>query len=209
MTCCASADAFFNDTHAKRDLLWYRRFGPLPSARKILRALGEVHNRSFIDVGAGVGAITHGALLLGAKHVTVVDASSAYLQTLLKEARRQKHTDRINTYHGDFVEIAPTLSKADVITMDRVICCYENVSGLLEQACKRATWRICMSFPRRAWWSKGVIRGFNLVQRVRQHAFRVYYHDPDSVDQCLANSGFVPVQFDKSILWSVRLYERR
>ena len=209
MTCCASADNFFNDTHAKRDLLWYRRFGPLPSARKILRALGDVHNRSFIDVGAGVGAITHGALLLGAKHVTVVDASSAYVQTLLKEAQRQKHTDRINTYNGDFVEIAPTLSKADVITMDRVICCYENVAGLLEQACKHATWRIGMSFPRPAWWSKGVIWGFNLVQRVRQHAFRVYYHDPDYVDQCLADGGFVPVKFDKSILWSVRLYERQ
>ena len=209
MTCCASADNFFNDSHAKRDLLWYRRFGPLPSARKILRALGDVHNRSFIDVGAGVGAITHGALLLGAKHVTVVDASSAYLQTLLKEARRQKYTDRINTYHGDFVEIASALSKADVITMDRVICCYENVTGLLEEACKRAAWRICMSFPRRAWWSKGAIQSFNLVQRVRKHAFRVYYHDPDYVDQCLADSGFVPVKFDKSILWSVRLYERR
>ena len=209
MSCCAAADNFFSATHARRDLFRYRRFGPLPTARKIMRALGDVHNRSFIDVGAGVGAITHGALLLGAKHVTVVDASSAYLHTLLKEARRLKHTDRINTYHGDFVEIAPALSRADVITMDRVICCYEDVTGLLNQACTRATWRICMSFPRRAWWSKGAICGFNLVQRMRQHAFRVYYHNPGYVDTCLADGGFVPVKFDKSILWSVRLYERR
>ena len=209
MSCCTAADNFFSAAHAKRDLFRYRRLGPLPTARKILRVLGDVHDRSFIDVGAGVGAITHGALVHGAKHVTVVDASRAYLETLLKEARRQGHTDRINTYHGDFVEIAPTLSKADVITMDRVICCYENVTGLINQACARATWRICMSFPRRAWWSKGAIQSFNLVQRVRHHAFRVYYHDPGYVDQCLADSGFVPVKFDKSILWSVRLYERR
>ncbi len=209
MNCCAAADNFFSTTHAKRDLRRYRRFGPLPTTRKILRALGDIHNRSFIDVGAGVGAVTHGALLLGAKRVTVVDASHAYLQSLLKEARRQKHADRINTHHGDFVEIASTLSEADIVTMDRVICCYENVASLLDQACTRATWRICMSFPRRAWWSRGAITAFNLVQRVRQHEFRVYYHDPDYVDQSLADNGFVPVQSDKSVLWSVRLYERQ
>lgn len=209
MARCAAADDFFCTTHAKRDLSWYRRFGPLPTARKILHALGGVQDRAFIDVGAGIGAVTHGVLLLGAKHVTVVDASHAYLETLLEEARRQGYTERINTHHGDFAEIAPALPKADVITMDRVVCCYGNVTGLLNQACTRATWRICLSFPRRAWWSQAAIWSFNLIQRVRQHAFRVYYHAPNHIDQCLVDNGFVPVKSDKSILWSVRLYERR
>lgn len=45
-----------------------------------------------------------------------------------EEAKRKGLDDRIRFYHGDFVDLASEIPPADIVTLDRVICCYPDIS---------------------------------------------------------------------------------
>lgn len=208
MSCCQAADRFFDDTMARHDLRRYRRRGPLRSARKMLMALGPVDGRSILDIGGGVGAVTHGVLAAGAHRVTAVDASRAYLQALVQEAQRQGHAERITTRFGDFTTLAADLRPVDVATLDRVLCCYPNLDLLLTTVAQQTRWRIGMVYPRGTWWSCMGIRLFNIIQMARHHAFRVFHHDPSNVDALLQAAGFQLAASDQTLIWQIAIYER-
>ncbi len=40
---------------------------------------------------------------------------------------------------GDFVEVAGSIQPADIVTLDRVICCYPDVERLVGLSSQRAT----------------------------------------------------------------------
>ena len=208
MSCCQAADHFFDDKMARHDLRRYRRHGPLKSARKMLRALGPVKDLLILDIGGGVGAITHGVLSAGARKVIAVDASRAYLQALVLEAQRQGHAERITTHFGDFATLAADLGPADAATLDRVLCCYPNLDALLTTVARRTQWRIGLVFPRGTWWSHMGIRLFNVIQIARRHAFRVFYHHPSDVDALLQAAGFQLAASDQTLIWQIAVYER-
>ena len=208
MACCAPANDFFDAAWAQRDLRRYHRRGPLSSSRKLLQALGDVRDLTVMDVGGGVGAITHGVLTAGATHVTAVDASEAYLEALLSEAEHLGHADRVQAKHGNYTVLAKSLDPVDILTMDRVLCCYEDVESLLTHATSRARRRIGLVFPRGTLVSRLALRIFNAVQRLRRHAFRVHYHTPEHVTELLAAEQFAPAQLDTTLLWQIAVYER-
>ena len=82
---------------------------------------------SVLDIGGGVGAIEHEKLLAaGAAHATSVDASAAFLDAAHREAERRGWADRLTQRRGDFVALADEVDDADVVTLDRVICCYPD-----------------------------------------------------------------------------------
>lgn len=208
MSCCLAANQFFDDSMARRDLRRYRKRGPLPSARRLLQALGTVEGKSILDIGGGVGAIAHGLLSIGARTVTAVDASQAYLRALMLEARRQGHAERITTHFGDFTALVNNLKAADVATLDRVLCCYPDLEALLSSVAQQTKWRIGMVFPRNSWWSRFGIRLFNVIQIARRHAFRVYYHSPAYVEKLMQSVDFQLMASDRTLIWQIAVYER-
>ena len=57
---------------------------------------------------------------------TNVEASTAYAEAFEQEATRLGHADKVQIYMEDFVEIALEIPKADIVTLDRVVCCYHG-----------------------------------------------------------------------------------
>src|SRR6266508_4007771 len=112
---CRGMESQFDRGEAERKLRAYRRGGPVLSTRTLL------------DIGGGVGAIQHELLKAGAARATDVDASNAYLDAARAEAARQGHADRATFHHGDFVALADAIAPADIVTLDRVICCYHDM----------------------------------------------------------------------------------
>ena len=208
MSCCNAANDFFDETMAQRDLRRYHKRGPLQSSQRLLRSLGPVTNQSILDIGSGIGAVTHGVLSSGARQVTAVDASSAYLRHLREEAQRQGHKDRIETHFGDFTVLAGDLEPCDVATLDRVLCCYEHVDVLLKHVAQLTRLRIGLVFPRATWWSRMGIRFFNLIQEIRGHTFRVFFHSPDRVSELLGSANFREMATDRTLIWRIAVYER-
>ena len=211
MDCCSATGQQFDAAVAKRDLRRWRRRGPDASTKHLIKAVRAGHlppQPTLVDVGGGVGAIHHTLLDQGFAHATHVDASAAYLGAAAEEAERRGHTARVQFQHGDFSVIAATVPSADVVTLDRVVCCYPDYAGLLRAAADHTRRFLAFSYPRRHWFSRLVVAGTNAVSRLRGRAFRAYVHSPAAMAAVLEGAGLRRSWSGGTWIWAVELFER-
>lgn len=212
MSCCQcrGIETLFGERTARRDLQRYRRKGPLTTTRILLDALKRegVRSATLLDIGGGVGAISNELLRAGAARATVVDASPAYLEAAEEESQRQGHHARIEYHRGDFVEVAPRLEPSDIVTLDRVICCYDEMEALVSASARRARRLYGLVYPRDTWWNRLGISLANFACRVRGTSFRVFVHPPDAVDRIIREAGLTRCFYRTTSIWQVVVYAR-
>ena len=73
----------------------------------------------------------------GAAFAVDVDGSPAYVVVARDEAQRRGVADRVHYEAGDFVELAPSIAPADLVALDRVVCCYPDMPALLAASAGR------------------------------------------------------------------------
>ncbi len=207
---CAGIESEFDAKTASRDLKRYRRKGPLESTQMLLDALRRegVEGMTLLDIGGGVGAIHHELLDSGVSSATHVDVSSAYLEAARAEARRRGHESCVSFLHGDFVELAPELPPADIVTLDRVICCYPDMHRLVGLSAARAQRLYALVYPRDSWWLRPLFPLSNLYFRLRRCSFRIYDHPPEEVDAVVREQGLEQRFRGTTPLWQVVVYAR-
>jgi 2-polyprenyl-3-methyl-5-hydroxy-6-metoxy-1,4-benzoquinol methylase len=135
-----------------QELHTYLHRGPARTTRlllDVLRAEG-VEATILLDIGGGVGAIQLEMLVAGVRSATDVDASGAYLEIAREEAQRRGYGDRLTYRHGDFVELAQEIEPADIVTLDRVVCCYHNMPALVGASSAKARQLYGLVYPRDA-----------------------------------------------------------
>jgi SAM-dependent methyltransferase len=213
MSCCShcrDADDFFTSRTARRELRRYRRKGPPRSTTLLLDGLrgAEVEGASLLDIGGGIGAIQHELFDDGLARSLQVDASEGYLALAREEARKRGHDDRASFRYGDAVDLAPELPTSDLVTLDRVICCYPDLEPLLEAALSRTGRLLGLVYPRNRWFVRVGMRAVNLWQRLRGSSFRVYLHEPTRVEEVVRGHGLRPTYSDRTILWHVVVFAR-
>jgi len=209
--CCQGVDKVFGERTARRDLRRYRRRGASRPTRVLLEALERegVDGASVLDIGGGVGAVQHELLEAGAARATAVEASPAYLRAAAEEAERRGTADRVTHRHGDFVELADAIEPADVVTLDRVICCYADMESLVGRSADRARRLYGLVYPRDRWWVAFAIAVANLGMRVSRRDFRAYLHRASAVEAVAHEHGLVPkLMRHAGPMWQVALYER-
>jgi SAM-dependent methyltransferase len=193
------------------DLAAYHRHGLGVDQRKLLTALlaDGVAGKTVLDIGGGIGAIHHELILAGARSITDVDGSSAYIAAAQAEAARRGIRDRIAYQHGDFVELADGIEPADVVILLRVLCCYPNMPALVGASARRARYSYGVIYPRSTWWMRVAATAFD--------AFRSpdgplsgpgYVHAESAVDAAVRSAGFAPAVIDATWLWRIALYRR-
>ena len=125
----------FDARTARRELIAYRRSGPTGSTRRLIEAIRDagVDGATLLDIGGGVGVVGFELVASGAERLTQVDASRAYAAVARREAARRGLDDRATYRHGDFVALADEIEPADVVTLDRVVCCYGDWAALVDQ----------------------------------------------------------------------------
>jgi len=212
MTCaqCKGADKLFSGVHVSRELKKYRRKGPRGTTRTLIDALrGEgIDGATLLDIGGGVGAIQHELLRAGATRATGADAATDYLEAARQEAERQGHADRVAFHHGDFVAIAEQLDAADIVTLDRVICCYPDVKALVRASVNKARRLYGVVYPRDVWWTKLGSRFLNLFLWASRNPFRVFVHSSRDVDALVREAGLERRLTRLTPNWQIVLYSR-
>ena len=167
-----------------------------------------VEGNSLLDVGGGIGVLQHELLRAGVGRADSVEASTAYIGACKQEAARQGHEDRITYHNGDFVDIAPNLERADIVTLERVICCYPDVETLVELSSRLVDRVYGLVYPRTNWASKIAARLFNLIMWLRRSSFRVFIHPDSVIDWVTRSNGLRPISRRKTLVWQVVIYER-
>jgi magnesium-protoporphyrin O-methyltransferase len=215
MSCqqCAGIEEQFDPGEARKKLRRLRRRGPDATTRLLIEALRQVLGSNIVDttlldIGGGVGAIHHDLLDGPVGRAVHVDASSAYLAAAREEADRRGHSARVEFQRGDFVELAGRLSAADVVTLDRVICCYHDMERLVRLSAAKATRVLGAVYPRRSWWTRLAFAGSNLVLRARRSEFRVFVHDPAAIHAVLDAAGLKRRTFRRTLVWEVVVFGR-
>ena len=208
--CCEITDSAFSESEAKSELRRYRKKGPPNQTRLLLQAIRSLNlkNADLLDIGGGVGVIHHELLEDVAKSATHVDASSAYLKIAKAEAARRGHSERVKFIHADFTDVASELPKADVVTLDRVVCCYPDFRRLLGNAAAHSQRALGFTYPRETWYLRIALWLMNLFQRIRRDPFRVFVHPISEMDSLLKREGFERVTHHRLFVWEMALYQR-
>lgn len=208
--CCEITDHAFSEAEARAELRNYRRRGPMNQTKLILKAIRSLGLRDadLIDIGGGIGAIHHELLEDVAREATHVDASSAYLKEARQEAERRGHSDRVQFIHADFTDVASEVPQADIVTLDRVVCCYPDFRGLLTAAADHSQRALAFTYPRETWYLQVALQIANLFQRLRRDPFRVFLHPVAEMDALLKEKGFRRVSFRRLFVWEMALYQR-
>lgn len=208
--CCEMTDKSFSADEAKANLKDYRRRGPAKQTKLILEAVRSLglKNVSLLDIGGGIGAIYHELLKDIAREATHVDASSAYLKVAKEEAARQGHAEQVNFIHADFTDVSADLPQVDVVTLDRVVCCYPNFRQLLGSAAAKSRTAIAMTYPREVWWTRTVMAIMNFYQRLIRDPFRVFVHPVAEMESVLNHAGLKKVYTRRLFVWEMTLYRR-
>jgi SAM-dependent methyltransferase len=213
MDCCQPDlyDNQFDVEHAARKLREYRRNGPKGWTARLIGELsrGGVDGMTVLDIGAGVGAVHQALLAAGAASATDVDASGPYIAAAREEAERRGIADRVTYVKGDAVRLGPEVPEADLVALDRVVCCYPDVDGLVRMAASHTRRRLAMVFPKDSGWIR---RGAALSNRwsgFRGDPFRFYVHPTDAVLAVAREAGLEPVSVHGGFFWQTLVLERR
>jgi SAM-dependent methyltransferase len=212
LSCChgEGCDAQFDMRQARRDLKRYHKDGPDATTRALIdliKAAG-VRDAQLLDIGGGIGAIHHELLQAGVDAATHVDASESFLEVARQEAGRRGHGDRVRFVKGDFVKVAGEVPDADIVTLDRVICCNGDMESLVRASAGKAKRLYGAVFPRDHWYLKPAFGSINLWKRITGSHFRVFLHPVRAIDAAIRGQGFRQKNRLRTLVWNVALYER-
>ena len=208
--CSCCYDEAFDGEFVASELRRYRRKGPGRASKAIVDALARprVAGLTVLDIGAGVGAVHQLLLERGATSATDVDASGPYLAVAREEAEVRGLTDRITFRHGDFVTLAPDLEPADLVALDRVVCCYPDVDALVGRAAERTRRRLAITLPPDLWIARAVIRILNIWEWLTRSDLRIYAHSHERVVAAAREAGLVPISSSAVGSWRLLVFER-
>jgi 2-polyprenyl-3-methyl-5-hydroxy-6-metoxy-1,4-benzoquinol methylase len=216
MSCaqCQGIEHQFGSAAVRRKLRQYRRRGPDKTTRLLIEAVRaalvarDVQDATLLDIGAGLGAIHHALLDGRVSRAVHIDASEAQLAAAREETERRGHGGRVEFLHGNFVDMAPGIPPADIVTLDRVICCYDDMPGLVSRSVEKATRLYGAVYPRDVAWMRIAIAGLNVFERVKRSTFRVFLHDPPAIDAELRAAGLTRLSVRETLGWQVVVYRR-
>ena len=207
---CQGIEREFSAEAAESEREAYRDDGPADTTQDLIEAIlpQGVEGLTLLDIGGGIGAIQHALLRAGAKASTAVEASSAFAKAAKEEAEHLGLGAEVSTRHADFVSVAGTIPAHDVVTLDRVICCYHDMESLLGLASARANKMLGMVYPRDSWWTRLASTFGNLYYRLLRNPFRTFVHRDRAIAAVLTGNGLQRTFHKRKWIWQVAVWSR-
>ena len=209
-SCSCCYDVEFDEKLAEQEARSYRRSGPQKSTRALADALAadDASGLTVLDIGGGVGALHHLLLERGAASAVDVDASGPYLTAARREAERLGLADRVTLVHGDFVAVAGDVGPADLVGLDKVVCCYPDADALVSAAATRTRRRLGIVVPPDGRLSRLIVGIVNVWERIRRSAFRMHAHPHDEIIATAGGAGLRWVGTRSVGIWRLLVFER-
>ena len=207
---CDEFASIFDRRNADGDLRRYRQKGPDRTTGMLLdllRAEG-VEGATVLDVGGGIGVIDQELLRAGASRATLAEASAASLTVAREAAAEAGLAERMTFVEGDTVRRAGEIGAADIVTLDRVICCYPDVALLVGLTAAKAERLYGIVLPRDRWIVRAGIALEALWFRITRRSYRPFAHPNGVVDALAGAQGMVPIAESGTFFWRVALFRR-
>jgi magnesium-protoporphyrin O-methyltransferase len=212
--CCTPfedvADEQFNRKKAAAELKRYRDTGPAVTTRLLQDGIARTADVGgmLLDIGSGIGSLAFELRKLGIVRVIGVDASSAFVEAARAEAERLGRAREVAFIHADFVSIASGLPSANIVTLDRVVCCYPAYEPLLDAAVQHADRCLALSYPRDTWYVRTGMLLENVLRWLTRNSFRTFVHPATNIEQLIRRGGFTLASRRETWTWAVDVYTR-
>jgi SAM-dependent methyltransferase len=186
-----------------------------PITRHLLAALeGQgLREKTVLDLGCGTGDLALAALSRGAARADGIDLGEGAIEEARSLAEERGLADRATFVVGNGA--VESLSRHDVVALNRVLCCYPSVDQLLANSLGAAGDVYAYTAPIHT----GLMGRFNRISigignvwyRLRDRkfqGFRAFVHDLDAVDQTIAEAGFRKALGEHRRVWQVAVFTR-
>ena len=213
MSDCCSPKGYrwiFSERSARAEAKRYRRKGLDPTSKRIVDYLKQqgIAGRSLLEVGGGIGAIQIELLKAGMSRAVSIELTPTYEDAAAGLLRDAGLEDRVERRVMDFAEAAGDVQAADVVVMNRVICCYPDMPKLTGEAAEHARELLVLSFPKDRWWTRVGLALANLMFRVMRREFQVFVHAPDRILATAERRGLATALNQPGFLWQVAAMRR-
>lgn len=199
---------------------WDRQTRKGPTAAPLTRPLVDaleragLADRTVLDVGCGIGDLAIEAVVRGASSARGYDLSRKAIDHARELATRRGVADRTTFEVGDGATFE--LPPADVVVLNRVVCCYPNADGLLDRTLKAAGSVFALTAPvsdgAKGTMNRVVTRvsnGWYALRKKRFGGFRTFVHDLGAIDERIRSAGFRPVAREhRRVVWDLAVYAR-
>ena len=179
-SCCQPGDydKVFDEKHARTKAREYAHKGLSGDARRIVDLVrGKISpGYSVLEVGGGIGEIHLELLQSRAARSINIELAMQWESTAAELIRERGLGARAERRLGDFVREAGSIPAADLVVMNRVVCCYPDADALVGAAADHARRLLVMTFPVDRWWIRLGLAATNMFLRVRGSTFRAYAH---------------------------------
>lgn len=108
--------------------------------------------------------------------------------------------------HGNFVDLAQDVAAADIVTLDRVICCYHDMRGLVGPSAARALKLYGLVYPRDTWWMKAAFAALNFGMWALRKRFRGFVHATRAVEAEVHSQGLEQCFHRNAGPWQIAVY---
>ena len=199
---------------------WSDQATKKPTAAKVsaslLDAITEtgVADRTILDVGCGIGDLATEVVARGALSGTGFDLSAKAIEEARKLAIARGVGDRMRFEVGDGAKL--DLPAADIVVINRVVCCYPDTENLLERTLGAARSVFAITAPvsngPTGWFNRSWNKLLNVGYRLRPKkytGFRTFIHDLDRIDERIRAAGFRRVRHQhRRVVWDLAVYAR-
>ena len=166
--------------------------------------------KTVLELGCGRGGLLLELVQAGAARATGVDLSPAGIDAALDRFAQDQLSDRVHLSVGDAAHVP--LEPHDWVILDRVMCCYPDIEGLLANTLPAARHLYAFTVPTSRGWRGVAARleeGFeNAWNTLRGQSCPGYVHNLDRIEQRLVTAGFRLRHRDRQRLWHIAVYER-
>ena len=188
---------------ARRSLARYRKKGLDELERRMLvsASAGGVDGVRVLEIGGGIGAIQSELLESGAVRGEVVELVSAW-EPYAAELAREKGLEERTTFRvADVLEDPGAVESAEIVVMNRVVCCSPDGIELTGTAARLAVRTLVLSFPRDVFWLRAGFAVLNAFLWLRRRSFRVFVHKPIALVAAAEREGLALLDEGHTSVW--------
>ena len=118
-----------------------------------------------------------------------MDISWDYLRAAREVVEDAGMGERATFVQADFATSSRSFPKADVVVLDRVVCCYPDATTLLERAARHSNQALVFTYPRPLWFMPLFRSVCALGMKVMRREYRFFLHDPEVLLEAATSSG--------------------
>ncbi|MEJ2686884.1 MAG: class I SAM-dependent methyltransferase [Gammaproteobacteria bacterium] len=213
MSCCCpharSASRLFSFA-ARRYRRRFERHGFERSQQQLMAglALAGFGDARVLEIGSGVGHLHQSLVEQGAASAVGIDLAPRMIDEARRWAADRGLAERTRYLEGDFMTLAPEVPAADVVVLDKVVCCYPDADGLVHRSLEKAGRVYALTYPRDRWYvGLGAALATGAMKLVGSD-FRPYVHQPERVEAWVRDAGFRKCHEATTPIWLTQVFVR-